>query len=398
MAPMRQCTLIVLDSVGIGFADDAAAFGDAGSDTLGHIAESVGPLDLVNLQAFGLGNIARPTPIRGCGPVEHPAGGYGRLSETAPGKDTATGHWEMMGLVMDKPFETFPDGFSNRFIADFCAATRTAGVLGNCAASGTEIIERLGREHAATGLPIVYTSADPVLQIAAHEEVVPLGTLYAWCEAAYPLALAAGMSRVIARPFVGTWPAYTRTYNRRDYALAPPRPTFLDVLAAAGVRTHGIGKIASIFAERGIASSVLTHGNDDGIDQTVEAMRRAEAPFVFTNLIDFDMHYGHRRDPAGYAACLRAFDRRLPELLGALRDGDLLLLTADHGNDPTYRGTDHTRERVPLLAFVAGQRGGVDLGTRTTFADVGRTVLDFLGVEAPSGSLGSSFWPELRGA
>lgn len=392
---MRQVTVVVLDSVGIGEAADAAAFGDAGADTLGHIADAAGPLELPNLRALGLGNIERPTPIRGCLPVQGPAGFYGRMNEVAPGKDTATGHWEMMGLVMDKPFRTFPDGFPADLIAAFCAATGVSGVLGNCAASGTEIIERLGRQHAATGLPIVYTSADPVLQIAAHEEVVPLATLYRWCELAYPIALAAGMSRVIARPFVGQWPGYERTYNRKDYALEPPRPTFLDSLAAAGRSVHAIGKISSIFSGRGVTTEELTHGNPDGIRATLEAMRDRKADFVFTNLIDFDMHYGHRRDPAGYAQCLRDFDRELPMLIGALRDGDLLLITADHGNDPTYRGSDHTRERVPLLGMLAGGRGGLDLGSRATFADLGRTVLEALGVSAPAGSIGTSFWSEI---
>lgn len=394
----RQVTLIVLDSVGIGEAADAAAFGDTGSDTLGHIADAAGPLELPNLRALGLGNISRPSPIRGCGPVERPAGFFGRMNETAPGKDTATGHWEMMGLVMDRPFETFPDGFPADLIAAFCEAAGVAGVLGNCAASGTEIIERLGREHAATGLPIVYTSADPVMQIAAHEEVVPLATLYRWCELAYPIALAAGMSRVIARPFVGTWPTYERTYNRKDYALEPPRPTFLDALATAGVAVHGIGKISSIFSGRGVTTEELTHGNPDGIRATLAAMRDRTAPFVFTNLIDFDMHYGHRRDPAGYAQCLRDFDRELPALVGALQPGDLLLITADHGNDPTYRGSDHTRERVPLLGLLQGGTAGIALGDRATFADLGRTILDALDVAAQPEALGTSFWSTIAEA
>jgi phosphopentomutase len=236
------------------------------------------------------------------------------------------------------------------------------------------------------------------MQIAAHEEVVPLATLYRWCELAYPIALAAGMSRVIARPYVGSWPNYERTYNRKDYALEPPRPTFLDALAAAGVAVHGIGKISSIFSGRGVTTEELTHGNPDGIRATLAAMRARTAPLVFTNLIDFDMHYGHRRDPAGYAQCLRDFDRELPALVGALQPGDLLLITADHGNDPTYRGSDHTRERVPLLGLLQGGTAGIALGDRATFADLGRTILDALDVAAQPEALGTSFWSTLAEA
>lgn len=388
------CAFVVIDSVGIGELPDAADYGDRGADTLGHIATATGGLNLPNLQRLGLGNIRADAPLLGCEPVDRPEGAFGKCAEKALGKDTATGHWEFMGLVLDRPFTTFPDGFPDSLIDAFLQRIGRSRVLGNCAASGTEIIARLGEEHVRTGDPIVYTSADPVLQIAAHEDVVPVDTLYAWCEAAFELAIPAGLSRVIARPFVGSHP-YQRTYNRRDFALAPPRPTFLDRLADAGVSTLGIGKIPSIYAHRGVAAEHHTHGNDEGIDATVRAMGDREHPFVFTNLVDFDMNYGHRRDPEGYARCLEDFDRRLPELMGALRPDDLLLVAADHGNDPTYRGTDHTREYVPVLCYSPAFGAGVDLGVRDTFADIGKTILDFFGLDTTEG-LGRSFLDALR--
>jgi phosphopentomutase len=395
MSTRPLCALVVLDSVGIGEAPDAAAFGDVGADTLGHTAAHVGGLDVPNLRKLGLGNIARPSPIAGCGPIEAPAGAYGRMRETAHGKDTATGHWEFMGLVLDRPFRTYPDGFPDDLIEAFLHEIGLDRVLGNEAASGTEIIARLGEEHVRTGDPIVYTSADPVFQIAAHTDVVPLETLYDWCEAAYHLALLAGLSRVIARPFTGEHP-YTRTHDRRDYALPPPRLTYLDELESGGVATVGIGKIPSIYAHRGVEVERPTRGNDHGVDETLKAIGERTCPFVFTNLVDFDSEYGHRRNPEGYARCLEAFDARLPELMAALGPDDLLLITADHGNDPTYRGTDHTREYVPLLAWGPGTRAGVDLGTRATFADLGRTIVDFFGVSTAN-ELGTSFWPAIRG-
>jgi phosphopentomutase len=316
------------------------------------------------------------------------------MVETAFGKDTATGHWEFMGLVLDKPFKTFPDGFPPELMDSFLKAIGVEGALGNRAASGTAIIEELGEEHARTGYPIVYTSADPVFQIAAHEDVVPLATLYEWCEAAFELVIPAGLSRVIARPFVGEFPNYTRTYNRKDYALTPPRRTFLNDLADAGVVTLGIGKIPSIYAHVGIPQGISTKGNAHGIEETLKAMRESEAGFVFTNLVDFDMLYGHRRNPAGYAQCLQDFDAKLPEILAELGDDDLLLIAADHGNDPTYRGTDHTREYVPMIAYSPSMNGGVNIGTRATFADVGRTIVEFFGAGTEI-DLGESFLREL---
>ncbi|MCB9507212.1 MAG: phosphopentomutase [Myxococcales bacterium] len=394
----KLCALIVIDSVGIGELPDAAAFGDVGSDTLGNIARATGGLKLPNLQALGLGNIRREAPLLGCDPVAAPRAAFGKMAEVAPGKDTATGHWELMGLVPEVPFTTYPNGFPPSLIQPFLAAIGRQRVLGNEAASGTEILTRLGAEHVASGDPIVYTSADPVLQIAAHEDVVPLETLYRWCEVAFELAVPAGLSRVIARPFVGEAPIFSRTYNRKDFTLAPTAPTFLDDLAAAGVACTGVGKIASIYAHSGVATEIHTAGNAEGIEATLEALRARSAPFVFTNLVDFDMLFGHRRDPAGYARSLEEFDAALPALLAALRPDDLLMIVADHGNDPTYRGTDHTREYVPLLAYTErvsqGRTGPVDLGVRATFADVGRTVCDYFGV-ATTGTRGVSFLPEL---
>lgn len=387
----RQCVLIVLDSVGIGEAPDAEAYGDVGSDTLGAIASSQGGLRLPNLQAMGLGSIRKDRPLLGCPPAVAPQASYGKMRETAHGKDTATGHWEFMGLVPDVPFTTYPDGFPSDFVDAMRLAFGTSDVLGNKAASGTAIIEELGETHRQTGYPIVYTSADPVLQIAAHEDVIPVEQLYVWCEAIFPAAVARGLSRVIARPFIGTPGAYVRTPNRKDFALPPPRPTLLDELSSHGVRTLGIGKIASIYSGSGIHGDIHTANNDEGIEATLEAMRTRNFDFVFTNLVDFDQNYGHRRDPTGYHACLQAFDARLPDIIAALGPDDLLLITADHGNDPTYPGTDHTREYVPVLLYRPGVVGE-DLGVRATFADIGQTVASFFGLVAKN-PLGESMLP-----
>lgn len=373
-------TLLVLDSVGIGALPDAAEFGDEGSDTLGHLAAHVGGLHVPHLQSLGLGNIARPTPIPGVPSVERALGSWGKLASVSRGKDTATGHWEMMGLVLDEPLQTYPDGFPPEMVERMLSLFNVSGILGNRADSGTAIIEALGADHLRTGWPIVYTSADPVLQIAAHEECVPIDALYAWCEAVYPLAVEAGLGRVIARPFVGKPGAFQRTHRRKDYALEPPEPTMLDEWTAAGLSTVGIGKIGSIYAHRGVQEERPTRDNEHGIRETLDAMRARAHDLVFTNLVDFDMLYGHRRDPEGYAACLQAFDLALPEILAALEPSDLLVITADHGNDPTFSGTDHTREYVPWLVVGPGFSPGRDLGVGRTFADVGATVLAHLGV------------------
>lgn len=377
-----QCVLIVLDSVGIGDAQDAANYGDIGADTLGNIATSQGGLKLPNLEELGLGNIRAHRPLLGCPPHPAPHAAFGALQEQARGKDSATGHWALMGLHLDRPLSTYPDGFPPEFVAALQKAWNVSSILGNRAASGTAIIHELGIEHLQSAAPIVYTSADPVLQIAAHLDVVPLERLYQWCEDAFELAVSYGLNRVIARPFTGEFPAFVRTADRRDFTMPPPSPTILNALEDAGVRTLGVGKIASLFAGDGVPKSIPTRNNQDGIEQTLRAMHERTADFVFTNLVDFDQEFGHRRNPAGYHQCLQEFDARLPELLAAMLPGDLLILTADHGNDPTFKGTDHTRERVPALLVGHRAPAGRDLGVRSTFADVGQSVADFFGVDA----------------
>jgi phosphopentomutase len=384
----RRAVFIVLDSVGIGEAPDAADFDDVGSNTLGHIAEAVEGFTLPNTEALGIGNI---DGFDGLPPAERPAANFGRLREVSPGKDTTTGHWELTGLHMDKPFRTFPDGFPDSIIDRFVEETGCGGVLGNKPESGTVIIEELGREHRETGHPIVYTSADPVFQIACHTDVVPLETLYEWCEIAYDIVVPEGISRVIARPFIGEWPDYERTSDRKDFACPPPDDTVLDALTNAGIDVTGVGKIGDIFNGHGITRSTKTRDNAQGIDLTLEAIDR-HTGLIFTNLVDFDSKYGHRRNPEGYADCLRAWDERLPEITAALEDGDLLIITADHGNDPTYTGTDHTREYVPLLTMVKGGPAGRNLGTRETFSDVAATLADYFDVDW---STGTSFLNEL---
>ena len=362
--------LIVLDSVGIGELPDAGRYGDEGSDTLGNICHAV-DLALPNLERLGLGNIA---PLRGVPASAAPEGCHGRMAESSPGKDSVTGHWEIAGVVLERPFPTFPAGFPLEVIEAFERAIGR-GTLGNEVASGTEIIARLGNAHVASGKPIVYTSADSVFQIAAHEEVVPVPELYRMCEAAYRIVVEGlGVGRVIARPFVGPSGHYTRTANRHDYAMPSPRPTLLDVLANAGVPVFSVGKVADLFAGRGITRSRPTASDAAGVDGVLDVMQAEARGLIFVNLVDFDTQFGHRNDVAGYAANLERFDRRLPEILAALGPDDLLVLTADHGNDPTTPSTDHSREYVPLLAAGPKVGRGRDLGTRKTFADLGQTV------------------------
>jgi phosphopentomutase len=383
--------LLVLDSLGVGALPDAAAFGDEGSHTLDHLVGAAGGLDAPTLIALGLGCVpgVRSLPVPAA-----PRASFGRCAERSPGKDTSTGHWEMAGCVLDRPFPVYPDGFPGELIEELCRRASLEGVLENRPASGTEVIERLGEEHVRTGKPIVYTSADSVLQIAAHAEHFGLERLYAVCEVARELTRPSGLGRVIARPFVGGPGTWERTWDRRDYSLEPPRETVLDRLAAAGVPVVGVGKIEDIFAGRGVTRSVHTAGNRDAMRAVLEEARSLERGLVFVNLVDFDMLYGHRRDPRGYARALEELDPDLAELESVLRPRDVVLLTADHGNDPTRAGgTDHTREYVPLLAFGGGLRAGVDLGTRETFADIGATVEERLGL--PPFGPGRSILPEL---
>jgi phosphopentomutase len=387
-----KAVLIVCDSLGVGEAPDAADYGDRGADTLGHAAAAVGGLALPTLGSWGLGRL---TEVAGVGPVDPAAAVVGRMAERSAGKDTTTGHWEMMGVVLDQPFPTYPDGFPPEVIDAFSAAIGR-GVLGNKPASGTEIIEELGARHLATGEPIVYTSADSVFQIATHKRVVPLEQLYAWCERARALLRGEhAVGRVIARPFDGEPGAFFRTKERRDYALPPAGPTVLEALEGAGVRTLGVGKIEDIFSRRGLAGSDHTGDNETSLDATVRFLGDAGEPtFVFTNLVDFDMVYGHRRDAEGYARCLERLDARLPEVTATLGDDDWLFLTADHGCDPTAPGTDHTREFTPLVAFSPGGTRGHRLADRASFADLGATIAELFGV--PPLGPGQSFAADLR--
>ena len=384
----RVCVL-VCDSWGVGDAPDAGAYGDAGSDTLGNTSRAVGGFDVPTLEAMGLGLL---TQIEGVAPRAIVGTAHGRATEVSAGKDTTTGHWEMMGIRLARPFPLYPHGFPPEVIEPFEAAIGRP-VLGNVPASGTEIIERLGEEHLRTGDPIVYTSGDSVFQVATHVDVVPLERLYDWCRAARGLLTGEhAVGRVIARPFEGVPGAFVRRPERRDLSVPPPGPTVLDRLIAVGIEVVGVGKIQDIFDRRGITSATYSDSNDHGLDLTIEALAGAGSRFVFTNLVDFDSKYGHRNDPEGYARAIEALDRRLPEVIDAVRDG-VLLMTGDHGCDPTTASTDHSRERTPLLA--AGLRGGPhDLGTRTTFGDLGQTVAGLLGADAP-GLAGTSFASEL---
>jgi phosphopentomutase len=383
----RVC-LIVLDSVGCGELPDAAAYGDAGADTLGNLSYKVGGMTLPFLQQLGLGHL---TTILGVPPVAKPVGAFGKMKEASAGKDTTTGHWEMTGLRVSKPFPTFPQGFPSEMMDRF-AREIGRGFLGNKPASGTEIIEELGAEHLKTGKIIVYTSADSVFQIAAHEEKVPLDELYRICEIARRYCDDLPVARVIARPFVGEPGKFKRTYNRRDFSMPPPSPTVLDEIADAGLPVVGVGKIWDIFSGRGVTENLHSEGNDDGCRLTVEALGRVERGLVFTNLVDFDMLFGHRRDPEGYARALKSFDDWLPKIEAQLGPRDLLLITADHGNDPTFRGTDHTREYVPILAR-GMKSAAADLGVRDGFYDVGQTLADAFGLQARE--RGRSFLPQL---
>lgn len=365
---------MVLDSAGIGEMPDAADWGDAGADTLGNIFKSR-IVNVPNLQKLGLGNIR---PLNGVPAAESPIGSYGKCTLKSNGKDTTTGHWEMAGIILKKAFPTFPNGFPQRIIDRFVAEANVPGILGNIPASGTEIIKELGEEHVRTGKPIVYTSADSVFQIAAHEEVVPIDRLYEMCEIARRILDGDDkVGRVIARPFLGTNAAdFKRTENRHDYAVPPPSENLLPMLKDAGLDVVCIGKIASIYDSLGVTEDLTAKNNDQTINQTINALSDESRGLVFSNLVDFDMLYGHRRDTEGYAKALEHFDSRLPEIFEAMKDDDLLILTADHGNDPTYKGSDHTREYAPLLVYGKTAKPGVDLGTRGSLSDIGQTIAE----------------------
>ena len=386
----QRVTLIVLDSVGIGAMPDAAEFGDAGAHTLKHVAEAMGGLKLPLLESLGLGCIES---IPGLRAQARPGAFYGKMAELSKAKDTTTGHWEMAGVITEEPFKTYPQGFPPELIGDFEKAIGRA-ILGNVAASGTAILEHLGPEHLKTGKPIVYTSADSVFQVAAHEEAIPVAELHRYCEIARRLCDSYGVGRVIARPFVGAPGQFKRTLQRRDYAALPPGVTILEKLAERGVPVVGIGKIGDIFSERGLARSYHTQSNAKGMEQLERSLAEEEGGLIFVNLVDFDMLYGHRRDPQGYAKALENFDAGLGEFLPRFGKRDLLMISADHGCDPTFlKTTDHTREYVPLLAFAPASLGGKSLGIRSSFADAGATAAEALGM---SPDFGQSFLSDLE--
>ncbi|MDT8859835.1 phosphopentomutase [Alkalihalobacillus sp. MEB130] len=387
----KRVFLIVMDSVGIGEAPDAADFGDEGSNTLGHIAEKMNGLTMPNMEALGLSHIRE---IKGIKKVENPLGHYGIMQESSSGKDTMTGHWELMGLHIQEPFRVFPNGFPNELVQEL---ERQWGrkMIGNKVASGTEILDELGAEHVQTGDLIVYTSADSVLQIAAHEEIVPIEELYDICEKARKITLDPKymIGRVIARPFVGKEGEWKRTSNRHDYALKPFGRTVMNELADNGIDSIALGKISDIYDGEGVTEAIRTVSNDDGMEKLLETIRKPFNGLCFLNLVDFDAVYGHRRDPIGYGKALEQFDRQLKQVIEELGENDLLMITADHGNDPTHKGTDHTREYVPLIVYNKNQREAKDLGVRSTFADVGATIADNFGVSLPKH--GTSFLQEL---
>ncbi|HKP39356.1 MAG TPA: phosphopentomutase [Pyrinomonadaceae bacterium] len=382
-SPFNRITLIVLDGAGIGAMPDAPEWGDAGSDTFGHICESR-QLKLPNLQSIGLGNIR---PLAGVPATEKPRGSYGKCALKSNGKDTTTGHWEMAGIILERAFPTYPDGFPQSLIDQFIAKTNVPGVLGNFPASGTEIIKELGEEHVKTGKPIVYTSGDSVFQIAAHEEVINLDRLYQICESAREMLRGEHeIGRVIARPFLGKPGAFYRTENRHDYAVPPPRENLLPLLSENGLDVVCIGKIASIYDSTGVTQDLTAKNNQQSIDQAINALRARSRGLIFSNLVDFDMLYGHRRDTEGYARALEHFDSRWPEIEAAMAEDDLVVITADHGNDPTFPGTDHTREYAPLIVYGKKAKAGVDLGTRASLSDIGRTIAENFGLNLHNGN------------
>lgn len=387
---LDRVIIIVLDSVGIGALPDAYLYGDEGSNTLVNVANAVGGLNMPNMEHLGLGNI---TAIKGITPQVQAAGSYGRMAERSPGKDTITGHWEIAGIILEKPFPVYPDGFP-AFIIEELQRQIGRPVLGNYAASGTEIIEKLGSEHLKTGYPIVYTSADSVFQIAAHEEIIPPEQLYEICAVARSILTGEHeVARVIARPFTGSAGNFTRTANRKDFAILPPKPTLLDHLAANRFDVISVGKIKDIFVGRGISHSFSAKTNSHGIDQLLKAMKQFPKGLIFCNLVEYDSNYGHRNDPDGYARALMEFDHRLPEILSLLDSSSVLIITADHGCDPTFTGTDHTREYVPIIVYGDKVKGNVDLGVRDTFADLGATVCEIFNINPLV--TGTSFWPQI---
>ena len=382
----NKVILIVLDSVGVGELPDSKDYKDEGSDTIGNISKAVGGLRLPNMEKIGLGNIEG---IQGIVKNDSPSGAFGKCSELSKGKDTVTGHWEITGVVLEKALNTYPNGFPEEIIKEFEKRIGTK-TIGNTVASGTEIISQLGDEHVRTGYPIIYTSADSVFQIAAHEEVIPLDRLYEMCKIARELLVDdIAVGRVIARPFVGKSGSYTRTSNRHDYALDPFNKTVLDYIKESGSNVMAVGKIEDIFNKRGVTEAAHTKNNMDGVDKTIEFMKNGKNGLIFTNLVDFDMHYGHRNDYQGYAKALVDFDNRLPEIVDNMNENDVLIITADHGCDPTTPSTDHSREYIPVLVYGKKVANNVNIGVRKCFCDIGKTVLDILKID--NSLIGESF-------
>ena len=376
---MKRAILVVLDSVGVGELKDAKLYGDEGSHTLDHVYEKCKGLNINELEKLGIGNIEG---VNGPKKYDKAMGAFGRCEEASKGKDTVTGHWEIGGVILEEPLNTYPNGFSEEIINEFKKRAKVEGILGNIVASGTQIIEDLGEEHVKTGYPIIYTSADSVFQIAAHEDVISVERLYEMCEIARNMLVDKwAVGRVIARPFIGEAPNFKRTSNRRDYALDPFNKTMLEYLKDANYEVAAVGKIEDIYNGKGVTSAVHTKSNMDGVDKTLEYMDTVKEGLIFTNLVDFDMLYGHRNDPAGYGKALEDFDNRLQEIYSKMAEDDILIITADHGCDPTTSSTDHSREHIPVLVYGKNVKPGVNIGTRETFADIGKTILDFFNVQ-----------------
>lgn len=387
---MKKAIVIVLDGVGIGNAPDANFYNDEGSNTLGNIAKALKGIELPNLEKLGLGMVvelnSEERNVIGC---------FGKMKEVSKGKDSTTGHWELGGLISEKQFPVYPDGFPEEIIEKFIRLNNLKGILGNKAASGTEIIQELGEEHIKTGYPIVYTSADSVFQIAAHEDVIPVERLYEICKITREKVMIGehAVGRIIARPFVGSNGNFTRTYRRKDFALEPAGEVIFDVLKRNNIKTIGIGKINDLYAYRNIDVQIKTKNNLDGILQTIDKIKTETDAYIMTNLVDFDMLYGHRNDVQGFYNALKEFDDYLPEIINSLNENDLLFITADHGNDPTYPGTDHTRELVPILVYGKKIKQNIDLGLRETFADLAKTICEFFEIE--NSLAGKSFLEEI---
>ena len=389
---MKRAILIVLDSLGVGELPDAEKYGDKGSNTLGNIYKTIGDLNIGELEKLGIGNIDGVCGPKKCDSV---IGCYGKAMELSKGKDTVTGHWEIAGTILDKPLNTYPNGFSKEIIDEFLQKVNKKGILGNVVASGTAIIEELGAEHVKTGYPIIYTSADSVFQIAAHEDIIPLEELYKMCEVAREMLVGDKVvGRVIARPFIGKEGEFKRTSNRRDYALDPFSKTMLEYIDENGLDVAAVGKIEDMYNKKGITKAVHTKNNMDGVDKTLEYMDTVENGLIFTNLVDFDMLYGHRNDPEGYGKAIKEFNDRLREIYSKMGSEDILILTADHGCDPTTASTDHSREYIPILVYGKELKSGVNIGTRKSFADIGKTILDFFNID--NQLVGESFLSEIK--